>query len=158
MNNIDCTSNGFEHSYGLWSINDVGACRTCIKCGFNRVLPISDEIEEQIQKQREALVLLDKLDSIAETDGNIIGYLCAYLQRYVNFLDNDGKKKLASLMKKISLSSFVGIEDANCLSDLFNAIQMNDENFDEKLNTFFDYSLENLVVGFDYGIPQGMVK
>lgn len=158
MDKIDCTSNGLNHSYGLWEVDNNKAWRTCVECGFKRILPITEETIEQTQKQKEALELLDKLDIIAESDGNIVGYLCTYLKMYSSFLDDTGKMKLASLMKKISLSSFVGIEGANYLSDLFTSIQKNDENFEEKLNTFFDYSLENLVEGFDYNIGQGMVK
>lgn len=143
MNIVNCIDHGRQHRYGLWNEieNGTKGCRTCEKCGFQRILPMTEEISDQIQKQKEAVLLLKKLKEIDLSDKNIIGYLYAFLEDYTCYLDKVGKSELIGLMKQLAVSDYISMENATYIEGLSLPIESeNDDALKEQLDIFYEYN------------------
>ena len=99
MDNKSCVDN--KHQYGLWDIDKEIDCafRVCDKCSFKRVLPITKEVKEEIERQDEALKIFKAFQLVSNEDENIVNYLDLILDDYVNYLSKENFKKLRKRVK-----------------------------------------------------------
>lgn len=147
MSAINCLENGSEHRYGLWEeINDgKEGCRTCEKCGFQRILPMSSEVAEQIRKQKEALVFISAFHKVDINDPYIVGYLYTFLDDYINYLSEEHKNALLDMMENIEKSDHINYQNATFISQLSTSLRKNAiEEFYDTFDEFKNFNADML--------------
>lgn len=138
MENMSCV---VGHNYGLWREENGMACRTCQECLYIESLPIDDEKRMEIKKQNEARAFLKALKKVELSDSNIVGYLCAILQDYYNYLDKDGKEFLFNKVDKIREYKSNKQENIDFVNHIYSSLENETlENFD---NIFEHFKVSN---------------
>ena len=101
MNNKSCVEN--NHQYGLWNIDKEQKMgwRICSKCKFRRELPITEEIQIEVQKQEEAVKIFKAFQMIDNQDENMVNYLNLIIEDYINYLDRKSLRILIAKMHEL---------------------------------------------------------
>lgn len=145
MSAVNCIEKGSEHRYGLWEEINEGkeGCRTCQECGFQRVLSMTEDIAEQIRKQKEALIFLSAFQKLDKNDTYILGYLYTILDDYVNYLGNEHKNTLLTIMEDVAKADSVDYQNATFISLLSTFLKTNAFNeFYDTLDEFKDFNAD----------------
>lgn len=139
MNTINCLENGSEHRYGLWNeINDgKEGCKTCEKCGFQRVLPMTENIAKQIKMQKEAIIFFNAFQKLDKNDTYMLGYLYTILEDYINYLSSDKKSTLLTIMDSVAKSDSINYQNAAFIHQL--SASLKDNFTDEFYDTFDEF-------------------
>ena len=152
MNNKSCVEN--NHQYSLWNI-DQGqniAWRVCSKCKFRRELPITEEIQIEVQKQEEAVKIFKAFQMIDNQDENMVNYLNLIIEDYINYLDRKSLRILIAKMHELEQLDIINIQDILYNNELktYFEIESNETNhnslfnINEEQNDFaIDFTIEN---------------
>ncbi len=148
MKEYNCTEKG--HHYGLWSIKNGKAVRTCEYCGFTRQLPSDPSIIKQIEKQKLAKKVWESFEQISNEDDNILWYLSCILIDTFPYLESHIKEKLIIRMNELKTMSNISQENKIIFEHIINAIQeKNDKMYWEFLDIFQEQNPNLLNVPMD---------
>lgn len=118
MNNKSCKDN--NHKYDLWCIDEDlnQAYRVCNKCKFKRILPITNEILDEINKQEEASKLLKAFLMVSDDDTNLLNYIDLIIDDYVNYLSKEDFKSLVKRVKELEEKDIIDAKNIIYLNQL----------------------------------------
>lgn len=118
MNNKSCKDN--NHKYDLWCIDEDlnQAYRVCNICKFKRILPITNEILDEINKQEEASKLLKAFLMVSDDDTNLLNYIDLIIDDYVNYLSKEDFKSLVKRVKELEEKNIIDAKNIIYLNQL----------------------------------------
>lgn len=131
------------HNYDSWMIteDEKSAFRICKDCGFQRILPMNEDLRKQIKKQKEASLFLKAFQLVQADDKMSVGYLNLMLDEYIYSLSSKEQELLLVKMKEIAESNMVSTENAIQISCLYSDFQEgNIEAFEDHLEQFQAYN------------------
>ena len=136
----------FTHELtGVWYINNNMACRKNRNNDKTIVVPLTEEILEQINKQNIAEKELSKFLKTNNNDNKIIGKLWAFLEEYINYISYESKESLIFKMQEIELIDGMNENNVNFIHLLYTQLIQNDmESFENTLEQFFNFNLQNI--------------
>lgn len=125
-----------------WEINTDGATATLNSNGVTKLtVPVTDEINWALKKQKEATVFLMAFNLVNNDDPNLIGYLNFILDDYINFLSSEEMNFLTTRMKEITSSNQIDINNTTTITNLLNKI--NSGNVDEFYDLLDKFQKDN---------------
>ena len=121
-----------------WEINPDGTTATLNSNGESKLtVPVTDEINWAMKKQKEATIFLKAFSLVKDDDPNLIGYLNFILDDYINFFSSEEMTLLTKKMQEITASNQININNATTITSLLNKINSgNVDEFYDILDTF----------------------
>lgn len=131
---------------GIWYIENNLACRINPETHMLLKLPITEEINEQINKQKTALDLVTAFEKIPNDSINLIGYLHTILKDALGYLDTQTKEKLITRITEIKDGNYLNEVNNKYLISLLKFInEKKTYLFLELFEDFENYNAANLI-------------
>ena len=100
-----------KHRFQLWN----GNSRVCVKCGYVETLPMTDSIQLENSKQKEAKMILQQFLALNDNSVEAIQGIRLILNHYLFYLDANDLTLFQNKAKEVAIANNLSELSISCI-------------------------------------------